>query len=188
MRFIEDKLFSNHFIKGETMKLLYKFLLTINATSWMAIIYAIKENWTIGKIPAWLFGSSLLIIPIFLSLFSLLLTKRLSKESLTECVEVSLADGEFLPVYLGYFFVSVGVAEDLTMLIVFIIVFVFTFISQTQYFNPIFLLFGYHYYHILTKNGTKIFVIKRGKVARKATELSIENLYRINDTTFIERW
>lgn len=169
------------------MNFIYKLLLTINATSWMGVIYAIKEGWTIGKIPVWLFGIILLVIPVILSVFSLLLTKKFGKESLTECTEVSLADGEFLPVYLGYFFVSVGVSENLTMLIVFVIVFVFTFISQTQYFNPIFLLFGYHYYHILTRNGTKIFVMKRGNVARKASELSLVNLRRINDTTFIER-
>lgn len=169
------------------MNFIYKLLLTINATSWMGIIYAIKEEWTIGRIPVWLFGLILLMIPVVLSIISLLLTKKFGKETLSDCVEISLADGEFLPVYLGYFFVSVGVAEDLTMLIVFVIVFIFTFISQTQYFNPILLLFGYHYYHILTKNGTKIFVIKKGNVARKASELSIENLRRINDTTFIER-
>ena len=169
------------------MNFIYKFLLTINATSWMGIIYAIKEEWTIGHLPAWTFGVILLTIPIGLSAISLLLTKKFGEEKLSDCIEVSLADGEFLPVYLGYFFVSVGVNENLTMLVVFVIVFVFTFLSQTQYFNPIFLLFGYHYYHITTTNGTKIFVIKKGDVARKAAEISIENLRRINDTTFIER-
>lgn len=169
------------------MNFIYKLLLTTNATSWMGIIYAIKEEWTIGHLPAWAFGLILLTIPIGLSAISLLLTKKFGKEKLSGCIEVSLADGEFLPVYLGYFFVSVGVNENLTMLVVFVIVFIFTFLSQTQYFNPIFLLFGYHYYHITTKNGTKIFVIKKGDVARKATEISIENLRRINDTTFIER-
>lgn len=169
------------------MNFIYKLLLTINATSWMGIIYAIKEEWTMGRIPVWLFGLILLMIPVVLSIISLLLTKQFGKETLSDCAEISLADGEFLPVYLGYFFVSVGVNEGLTMLIVFVIVFIFTFLSQTQYFNPIFLLFGYHYYHITTKNGTKIFVIKKGGVARKASEISIENLRRINDTTFIER-
>ena len=169
------------------MNFIYKLLLTINATSWMGIIYAIKEEWTICNLPVWVFGLILLMIPIGFSVISLLLTKKFGEEKLSDCVEISLADGEFLPVYLGYFFVSVGVNEDLTMLVVFVIVFIFTFLSQTQYFNPIFLLLGYHYYHITTKNGTKIFVIKKGNVARKASEISIENLRRINDTTFIER-
>lgn len=83
-------------------------LLTLNATSWMAIIYAIKEGWTIGKIPSHLFGILLLIIPVFLSWLSLALSRFLGAESpVVNCKEFNLADGEFLPIYLGYFFVSV---------------------------------------------------------------------------------
>jgi len=168
------------------MNFLFKLLLTINATSWMGIIYVIKNRWTFWKIPSWLFGFILLVIPVALSALSLLLGKKFKKDTLGKCEELTLVDGDFLPIYLGYFFVSVGVSEDWTMLIVFAIVFIFTFISQTQYFNPIFLLFGYHYYHILTESGTRIFLIKKGAVARKVSELSTETLYRINNTTFIE--
>lgn len=169
------------------MNFLFKLLLTINATSWMAIIYIIKNEWTLWTIPSWLFGLILIAISVALSIYSLFLSRKFKKDTLSKCKELSLADGEFLPIYLGYFFVSVGVSEDWTMLIVFAIVFIFTFISQTQYFNPIFLLFGYHYYNILTESGTRIFLIKKGPVARKISELSTERLYRINDTTFIER-
>lgn len=77
----------------------------------MAIIYAIKEGWTIGKIPSHLFGILLLIIPVFLSWLSLALSRFLGAESpVVNCKEFNLADGEFLPIYLGYFFVSVGVS------------------------------------------------------------------------------
>jgi hypothetical protein len=103
---------------------LYKLLLTLNATSWMAIIYAIKEGWTIGKIPSHFFGIMLLIIPVFLSWLSLALSRFLGTESpVLNCKEFNLADGEFLPIYLGYFFVSVGVSEHFTMLVVYLIVF-----------------------------------------------------------------
>lgn len=167
---------------------LYKLLLTFNATSWMIIIYAIKECWTIWKIPFQLFSIILLVMPIVLSIFSIKLSEHLGNEStITNCKEISLADGEFLPVYLGYFFVSVGVTGRFTMIIVYLIVFAFTFISQTQYFNPIYLLFGYHYYHIMTENGTRIFVIKKGSVIRNVKYLEFKNLRRLNDTTFIER-
>ena len=105
---------------------LYKLLLTLNATSWMAIIYAIKEGWTVGKIPSHLFGIMLLIVPVFLSWLSLALSRFLGTESpVVNCKEFNLADGEFLPIYLGYFFVSVGVSEHFTMVVVYLIVFVF---------------------------------------------------------------
>ena len=68
----------------------------------------------------------------------------------------------------------------------YLIVFVFTFLSQTQYFNPIFLLFGYHYYHILTDQGTQVFVITKGRVIRNKTNITFKNLRRINDTTYIQ--
>lgn len=169
------------------MNILFKFLLTVNATSWMLIIYAIKECRNFSNIPLWVCGIIYLIIPVLLSLLSIFLFKFLGDDKLTKCQEFSLADNEFLPVYLGYFFLSVSINEDLTMLFVYSIVFVFTLLSQTQYFNPIFLLFGYHYYHILTFEGTRVFVIARGKVIRNKDHICFENLKRINDTTFIER-
>ena len=168
------------------MNFIFKLLLAFNATSWMGIIYVIKNGWTFWKIPGWFFGLLLIAISIALSALSLLITKKFKKDTLGGCKELSLVDGDFLPIYLGYFFVSISVSEHLTMLFVFVIVFIFTLVSQTQYFNPIFLLFGYHYYNILTESGTRIFLIKKGAVARKVSELSTDTLYRINDTTFIE--
>ena len=167
---------------------LLKILLSLNATSWMAIIYIIKEGWTIGDIPNHMFDILLLLLPIFFSWLSLILIRFLGTESpVNNCQDFELADGEFLPVYLGYFFVSVGVSEHYTMAIVYLIVLIFTFISQTQYFNPIYIIFGYHYYHVTTESGTKIFVIKKGKVIRNIKDLRFDHLHRLNDSTFLER-
>ena len=117
---------------------------------------------------------------------SIILSKFLSVDSLENCQEISLSDGEFLPTYLGYFFVSLSISDKKTMIYVYMIVFVFTYFSQTQYFNPIFLIFGYHYYNVSTERGTKVFIIKRGKVIRNKQEMKLNNLRRINDTTYIE--
>ena len=154
----------------------------------MAIIFVIKKGYTISGLPSWLFGIMLLLIPIMLSGIALFMTKYLDKESKVEnCRDFSLADGQFLPVYLGYFFVAVSIDDLFTMLIVYLILFVFTYISQTQYFNPVFLLLGYHYYHITTELGTRVFVIHKGRVIRNADELVFSNIYRLNDSTFINR-
>lgn len=171
------------------MNILFKILLTLNATSWMIILYIINNECTVFSLPVWLFDILLFLIPVLLSLISIWFSKFLGKDNLSECIEFSLADNEFLPVYLGYFFLSLSVPNDniKMMSVIYSIVFIFTFLSQTQYFNPIFLLFGYHYYHILTQNGTRIFVIHRGKVIRNKENLKFENLRRINDTTYIEK-
>lgn len=169
------------------MNLLFKILLTINATSWMVVVYWIKEGMTLWKIPHWAFPIVLLFIPIILSAISIWLSKFLGSDSLLGCQEFSLADNEFLPTYLGYFFVSLSVSDNITMIYLYFLVFVFTFLSQTQYFNPIFLLFGYHYYHILTERGTSVFIITKGKVLRNKNNISFDNLKRINDSTYIQR-
>ena len=52
------------------MNLLFRFLLTVNATSWMLVVYGIKEKITIREIPQWIFGVILLSIPIILSWIS----------------------------------------------------------------------------------------------------------------------
>ena len=123
-----------------------------------------------------------------MSLITLWIAKRVEPEELTECKEIGLADNDFLPIYLGYFFVSLSIENNITMIILYAIVFMFTFLSQTQYFNPIFLLFGYHYYYVLTPRGFKIFVIAHGPIKRNETNVQFENLRRLNDTTFIEKF
>ncbi len=168
------------------MKVVFKILLTANATLWMLVIYWIKESVSIWNIPQWIFSLLLLCLPVLLSLISIVIATFLGTDSVDGCQEFSLADNEFLPIYLGYFFVSVGVSDDTTMMYLYFIVFVFTFLSQTQYFNPIFLLFGYHYYHILTERGTRVFVIAKGKVIRNKACIQFDNLKRINDTTYIQ--
>ena len=157
------------------MNFLFRLLLTFNATLWMIVVYALKAEWTYQSIPAWGIAMLILCIPILLSVLSIRITSKLGSDSIHGCSECSLADQEFLPVYLGYFFISLSVPDDITMLFLYIIVFVFTFISQTQYFNPIFLLFGYHYYHVLTPQGTKVFIIARGKVIRNKSYLALDN-------------
>lgn len=170
------------------MRLIYKLLLTADAVAWMWVVYVINEDISFLHLKSWAFGIILIVATVMLGLLMVWLTKKLGNESdVTSCKECSLADGEFLPVYLGYFFVALSVSNIITMVAVFIIVFIFTFLSGTQYFNPIFLLFGYHYYHVLTDNGTKIFVIRRGRIIRNPKDIELVSLKRINDTTFIER-
>ena len=97
------------------MNLLFRFLLTVNATSWMLVVYGIKEKVTILGISQCFFGVILLGIPIILSGISIRISVYLGSDSLEGCQEFSLADNEFLPTYLGYFFVSLSVSDITTM-------------------------------------------------------------------------
>ena len=169
------------------MNLVFNLWLTANTTSWMLIVYAIKEQWTIGDVPFWMVHMLMIILVVCSSWITLRLSKRFGKESAQYCKEIILADNDFLPVHLGYFFVSLSISDQYTLISMYLLVFCFTYLSRSQHFNPAFLLLGYHYYHVKTSGGTRIFVIRPGKVVRRTEVVKLHDLHRINDSTYIER-
>lgn len=136
-------------------------------------------------------------LPVTFTFISLIGAKFLAKDSLektlstsygqvkSKVIEVEQANNAFLPSYLGYFFVALSVNNFDTLIFIFLILFLFTFYSQTLYFNPMFLLFGYHFYYLTTLNKTKIFVITR-KFLKNPDDVNLPELRRINDFTFID--
>jgi hypothetical protein len=180
------------------MNLLFRFFLTFNATSLIIVVYLVKERFVLSKIYPFLvqlpdFVSYLIYfsIPLLLTLFSLYIAKWLDSDSIEAEDEVSVikeieqANNAFLPSYLGYFFVALSVPHCDTLIFIFVILFVFTFLSQTLYFNPLFLIFGYNFYYITTHTDIKIFMITR-KELKNPSKLSFPNLKRINNFTFID--
>lgn len=167
------------------LNVLYNLLLSLSATFWMVVLYVVKVKWSIGPLSTWMVGVLLLIVPIILSGISLCIARKLGTYSLRECDEITLADNEFVPTYLGYFFAALSAPDRTTMSFLFGIVFVFTFLLKTQYFNPVYLLFGYHYYHIKTNSGTKVFAIIKGKVIRNCSDVNFKYLKQINDSTYL---
>lgn len=163
------------------MNIIYKLLLAFNSSSWIIIIYFVKENYILTSL-------FFIIISMLAYCISILLVFKLSSEYIPkEISEFSIADGDFLPTYLGYFFVGLSINNNFMLIIMYLIIFTFIFLSQNEYFNPIFLLFGFHFYRITTKAGSNIFIIKKGKIVKNIENLEFSNLGRINDTTFIER-
>lgn len=168
------------------VKWMFRFLLALNATSWMIVIYGIKEEWAFTWTSSFVTGILLLLIPIILSLISLAILLLGETDSIYGLSECTLADNEFLPVYLGYFFVSLSISNLNTLIFIFLFVLAFTFLNHTLYFNPIFLLFKFHFYRARTEEGTEVFLISRRKVIRNPKEADLSNLKRVNDMTYIE--
>lgn len=166
------------------MNEIFKIFLTLNATFWVIVVYGIKEEWAFASISPWGGGILLLLAPVLLSVVSIWFTLLLDGDNLECCKNIDEANNSFLPTYLGYFFVGLGVEKWQHMFFIYLVIFVFTYVAQTQYFNPIFLLFGYRFYNVETSKGTKIFLIAR-KELRKASDVRLNNLKRINNTTFI---
>lgn len=179
----------------------FKLLLTFNATSLMVIIFIVQKGYTLGhffgevqhfrwleSLPNILSYILYLAVPIFLTLTSIALSSRLGKDEFKvgECLNIEYANNSFLPSYLGYFFVALSVGNCETLIFVYLLLFIFTFLSQALYFNPLFLIFGFEFYNITTRNGTTIFLISRSKY-KKTNEVMIPLVFRINDYTYIEK-
>ncbi|WP_075591136.1 hypothetical protein [Labilibacter marinus] len=176
---------------------LYRILLTFNSTSLLLVVFWIKDeyiisweklfpNHDVSIIPDWISYILYFLLPIATTLISLGLARFLDNDSVNNIEEVEQANNAFLPSYLGYFFVALGVGNCNTLWYIFSILFVFTYFSQTLYFNPLFLLYKYHFYYLTTSNRVKIFVITK-KTLKSPSSIKLEQLKRINNFTFIDK-
>ncbi len=174
---------------GVSLNNIYRLLLTFNATSTMVVIYLIKEKYyllLLQNATIWLSHILFALVPLLFTLISIWMKGLLSKDDINyEMLNIEEANNSFLPSYLGYFFVALSVNSVETMIFIYSIVFIFTYFSQTSYFNPLFLLFGYKFYYVYTVNNVKLFIISK-KDINTTRGLEFPKLRRINNTTFID--
>ena len=128
---------------------------------------------------------SIILIFTFICLQSKVILKKGSIEG--NIIDISLANDSYMANYLGYFFVALSLSKDWVILgVVYAIVFVFTYKSQSLFYNPLFLLFGYNFYYIHDQEGMKVFVISKKKDIRSCENLSFSRVRKVNDFTFID--
>lgn len=183
---------------GKIMNLLFRLLLTFNATSLLVIIFLVQKTYTLGyffsgctflvELPNAVSYLLYLSVPIIFTGISILLRRFLGKDDFRggTVSTIEHANNSFLPSYLGYFFVALSIGNWETLFFVYGVLFVFTFLSQALYFNPLFLLFRFEFYNITTTNGAAIFLISRQKY-KVPDEIDIETAFRINNYTYIEK-
>ena len=112
--------------------------------------------------------------------------KIYSNDTLYRVNEIENVDAELLPVYLGYFFISLSLNNLISLLMVFSMIFIFIMLVKVQYYNPLFLCFGYHFYKIITEDGVRVFLISKRKIRINET-LNFTNLARINNFVYFDR-
>ncbi|MGL5486505.1 MAG: hypothetical protein ACRDC6_09475 [Shewanella sp.] len=186
------------------MNIVFRLFLTFNATSLLVIIFLVQKGHSLGyfftkcpylpyrpdfiELPNYYSYALYLLVPILLTGISILLSSLLGKDSFKsgDIINIEHANNSFLPSYLGYFFVALSISNWETLWFVYGVLFMFTFRSQALYFNPIFLLFGFDFYNITTKNGAVVFLISRNSFKIPAN-IDIARVRRINNYTFIER-
>lgn len=180
------------------MNVVFRLLLTFNATSLLVVVFLVQNGYPLGTLLRnYSIGFEVsnavsyiiyFSIPVILTALSVVLSDRLGSDEFKagEVSSIEYANNSFLPSYLGYFFVALSVNGWEALFFVYSVLFLFTYLSQALYFNPLFLVFGYNFYNVKTRAGVSIFLISRVRYKNPA-EVAISRAYRINDYTFIER-
>lgn len=128
-----------------------------------------------------------LVSVIVFTAICLFLSKFLPDEIISGGIkEVKLMDSSYLSSFSWYFFIALIITDDITLIVMAVIIFIFAYYSQTLYFNPLFLVFGYKFYYVTMSNGMKLLVFSRKRI-RSINGLRFDSLKRINDYTFIDR-
>ena len=114
-----------------------------------------------------------------------MISKLLSHSEIKKVNSIETANNDFLANYLAFFFVALSVDDLTTFWIVLGMTTLFTFFSRVSYFNPVFLVFGFNFYYVLTGENVKIMLISKQKL-RNPDEFSSMQVRRINEYTFME--
>jgi hypothetical protein len=165
----------------------------------LIVVYLVKSGHQIFpkniliNISPWCSYAIYLLVPIITTIISIVVIGFLDSDSIeiengkSKINFIEQANNEFLPSYLGYFFVALSIPNTETLIISYFLIYGFTFCSQALYYNPIFLLFGFNFYYITTINDIKIFILTKQKL-KNPSEANFTHLKRINNFTFIDTY
>lgn len=128
-----------------------------------------------------------LLACILLSAFGFLMLRILPKERLDAGTFKSFepVTDTFIPVYIAYFFVALGIPDLSTFWVLFAIIFVFANFSSCVRFDPLYTLAGYKVYAGISNSDVKSYIITR-TIIKNAKDVEFPNLRRVNDFTFVD--
>lgn len=139
--------------------------------------------------PLWSYGMYIVLVIVLTWIVTLFFPKLDDDEMQNGASIKSVEDAslQFFPNYLAYFFVALSASDKYAVLIVFLIMLVLSYLSNTMLYNPLLVLFKYRYYLVLNGNNKRSLVITRRLLNPAPAEpISFPKLKRLNDNTFIE--
>jgi len=157
---------------------------------WIDLIY----NYFIYKIN--FMGTFLVYIVIFgilfiTTFFSLKLSKKFDAYPLERkrIISFEQANDIYLPIYLGYTFVSISLPTLKSFLFFFLLMTVILVRVQGYYFNPLFLVWGYKFYFVNQDDKSKILLITKKEVKNLddlfGQEKNDIDIHQINYYTYV---
>lgn len=139
--------------------------------------------------PLWSYGMYIVLVIVLTWIVTLFFPKLDDDEMQNGASIKSVEDAslQFFPNYLAYFFVALSANDKYAVLIVFLIMLVLSYLSNTMLYNPLLVLFKYRYYLVVNVNNKRSLVITRRLLNPAPAEpISFPKLKRLNDNTFIE--
>lgn len=120
--------------------------------------------------------------------------RRASDSINNEVSEIKPVNNDYLPIYLGYIFVSLslpnpapGQVDIFFLVLIYVMICLFVTCSKSLCFNPLFVIFGYGYYLVNTTSNTKVFVITKQKIGKGSKRITFPNLTKINEIVFLDK-
>lgn len=171
------------------MKNLYRVIFSCSSTSPVIVLYLIRNKMWINNL---CFISLCIYLGaiVVLAALCIVLSKVLRDSSVErEVSQISVVTMDYTVLFLGCFFVAFSIPENSlnVLLIVFIILNVFLFRSQSIYFNPMLLLLRYNFYSVETKAGTKIYIITKKRNIKSIKNIRFNHLKQINEFTYLDK-
>lgn len=178
--------------------MIHRFLHILSSISLLAVIYlinnAIGVGTLLGKIgirvncdfPQWI--SNIVYVSTVIG-FAGILTQMFRclrpGELLKQNIERLDADNSGpLAMILAYVFVGLSIHNGWTLIAVMSFLIIFNLCGSSHIYNPLFYLFGYHYYYV-TSSKTKILVMTRTKYPLGA-DADFKQCGCLNDYTYID--
>ena len=67
-----------------------------------------------------------------------------------------------------------------------LIIWIFTSLTTTYYFNPLLLLLGYKFYNVTSNNGIELFILSRRVIRKNEKDIVFPNLKKLTEFVYIE--
>lgn len=108
------------------LNLFFRLLLTFNSLVVFLVMFAVKAHMWIPKLGIYTLFLYILL-PILMLVICIKLSHYLGHDSIEKVENIELGAESYMSVYLGYFFVAVGIPDDDIMLLLFVFIMLFLF-------------------------------------------------------------
>ena len=177
------------------LKFLCRLFLVLDATFLVIVIFIINDYFSKMNANQCIYTTIcyiavlillIMILGISIAKIAIFLTRFLQNDNLVgKFKEINDTNSSYLASYLGYFFVALSINNRITLGIIYFLILLFAWHTLNQYYNPIFIIIGYHFYSIKTNNNVVVLVITK-RFLRSCETNNFKYLRRIYDGCYLD--